>query len=176
MQIMKQLVKINSNGSFELNLKYFRHAKENIPINWEDGTPVLGQFFKDEMSSLLGLRRNIDDKIEQRHKDIAHSAQIIYEEALFNLLNFIYSKQLSKNLCIAGGCGANSVANGKITKMTKFRNIFVQPAAGDAGGSLGSALVIWHQLSKKRSPQLKVPFLGPSYSQKQVEELEFPIS
>jgi len=167
---MRKLVKINSNGSFELNLKYFRHAKENIPINWENGTPVLGQFFKNEMSSLLGSRRNFNDEIEQRHKDIAHSAQIIYEEALFNLLNFIYSKQRIENLCIAGGCGANSVANGKITKMTKFKNVFVQPAAGDAGGSLGSALFTWHELSKKRSPELKVPFLGPSFSQKKVDE------
>ena len=86
---MRKLVKTNSNGSFELNLKYFRHAKENIPINWEDGSPLLGQFFKNEMSSLLGAKRNFNDEIEQRHKDIAHSAQIIYEEALFNLLNFI---------------------------------------------------------------------------------------
>lgn len=167
---MKKLVKTNPNGSFELNLKYFRHAKENIPINWDQGSPLLGEFFKEEMTSLFGKRRNAGDLVEQKHKDIAHSAQIIYEDAFFNLLNFIYSKHSSSNLCIAGGCGANSVANGKITKMTKFKNVFVQPAAGDAGGALGSALAVWHQISKIRSPEMKAPFLGPHFSDKEVDK------
>ena len=96
-----------------------------------------------------GKPRIKNNEITQFHKDLAHSTQALYEKAYFNLLNKIYENYKNENICIAGGCGMNSVANGKVTKFTPFKKVYIQPAAGDAGGALGAAYTTWHKILKK---------------------------
>ncbi len=170
MNEMRELVKLLSNGKFILNLNYFLHTKEFIPIKWDKGAPILGNHYSNHFFKLFGMPRKKNEQLTQKHKDIASSAQFMYEESFFNLLNHTYKLHGSENLCIAGGCGANSVANGKISQRTPFKNIFVQPAAGDAGGAIGSALELWHNISKERCSPLRSSYLGHSYKNNQVEE------
>jgi carbamoyltransferase len=103
--------------------------------------------------------------------DIARSAQAMYEEAFFHLLRALHRTHPSDQLCIAGGCGANSVANGKVTLATPFRRVYVQAAAGDAGGALGAALEVWHGLGKPRSTPMRHAYLGSQPAPGEVEEL-----
>ena len=110
-----------------------------------------------------------EEVIEQRHKDIACSLQYLYESAFFNLLNKIYEKYKIKELCIAGGCGANSVANGKITSKTPFESVYIHPSPGDSGGALGAALAIWNDLSNKRSPEMKNIYTGYESSNQEIK-------
>jgi carbamoyltransferase len=103
--------------------------------------------------------------------DIARSAQAMYEEAFFHLLRALHRNHPSDQLCIAGGCGANSVANGKVTLATPFRHVYVQAAAGDAGGALGAALEVWHGLGRPRSAPMRHAYLGSQPAPGEVEEL-----
>ncbi len=161
---MNEIIKFDKFGKFYLNQKYFLHATEKINHQWSECVPVIDNLFSNRLIDLLGNPRNSQDKLQKKHKDIAHSAQLIYEKALFNLLNYIYSLYKVENLCIAGGCGANSVANGKIRKFTPFKKIYVHPAPGDAGGALGSAYEVWHKIQDKRCLPMGGAYLGPSFS------------
>ena len=136
---MRQIVHLLPNGGFQLNLRFFTHATQRLPHQWSHGSPVVGTHFSDVLIDLLGPARLPNEPLEQRHMDIARSAQAMYEESFFHLLNAHRRHPLDR-LCIAGGCGANSVANGKVTALTPFKQVYVQAAAGDAGGALGAAL------------------------------------
>lgn len=161
MEAMQKIIRIKDNGKYSLDLKFFQHAgKRNLDHQWSQGSPVVGKHWSKDLESLLGPARTDGQPLEQRHMDIARSAQMIYEDTLFNLLSFIYDKYGCPYLCIAGGCGANSVANGKITQRTRFKNIYVQAAAGDAGGALGAALDVWHQLGNVRCKPMTNAYLG----------------
>lgn len=165
---MRKIVKLKDNGKFELNLNYFRHHAENIEYEWENGSPLVGKLYSPELENLLGKVRKKNDKLTQHHKDIAHSVQAMYEEAFFNLLNKLFQKYNLDNLAISGGCGMNSVANGKILLKTPFKKVYVQAASGDAGGAVGAALTIWHRIGGK-SAKKKVnthdhAYWGPSFS------------
>lgn len=161
MDAMHKVINLAQNGKFSLNLKYFQHAgKKNLDHQWSHGSPVVGKHWSNELEDLLGPARIDGQPLEKRHIDIARSAQVIYEDALFNLLNFLYDQNQCPYLCISGGCGANSVANGKISLRTPFKNIYVQAAAGDAGGALGAALDLWHQLDKPRCQPMLNAYLG----------------
>ena len=102
-----------------------------------------------EFINLFGQPRLPSERLLQKHFDIAAAGQKVLEEAIFNLLNWLYKKTKTPNLCLAGGVVLNCVANGKITANTPFKNLFIQPAANDAGTSLGAALYVYHQLLKK---------------------------
>jgi carbamoyltransferase len=147
---MRDIVRLNKDGTFKLNLKYFRHHNENVVYTWNDCSPEVGTLFKPAMEKLLGPARKKGDELTQRHKDMARSAQAMYEEAFFNLLNALHKRYRVPNLALAGGCAMNSVANGKIYAQSNFRKIYIPAAAGDAGGAIGAALTVWHQLSKRR--------------------------
>ena len=165
---MHEIVKLKTNGQFELNLNYFRHHKEKIDYVWNDNSPHVGTLFSSELEKLLGLARSKEEPITQYHKDIAHSVQTMYEKAFFHLLNKLHSKYNLDNIAIAGGCGMNSVANGKILLNTPFKKIYVQAAAGDAGGAVGAALTVWHKIggekSKKRIEPHEHAYWGPSFT------------
>jgi carbamoyltransferase len=160
---MRQIVELQDDGSFRLNLRYFRHAREKVEYEWENGSPSVGTLFTAELASLLGPARDKDAPLEQHHKDIARSVQAMYEEAFFHLLNTLHRKHGGENVCVAGGCGMNSVANGKITLKTPFRNVYVQSAAGDAGGAIGAAYAVWHTLGGARGPAMDHAYLGPGF-------------
>ena len=165
---MREIVKLKSDGSFKLNLNYFRHHREKIDYEWENGSPHVGTLFSSNLENLLGPERTKDQELTQKHKDIAHSVQAMYEEAFFHLLNKLHEKYNLDNLTIAGGCGMNSVANGKVLIKTPFKKIYVQAAAGDAGGAIGAALMTWYKIggekSKKRIISHNHAYWGPSFT------------
>ena len=147
MDEMRQIVLLQDDGSYRLNMDYFIYHKEKIDYEWENGSPSVSRLFSDKLADLLGSVRKKGDELEQKHMDIAHSVQAMYEEAFFHLLNKLHAKHGSDNLCIAGGCGMNSVANGKVTLRSPFKNVYIQSAAGDAGGAIGAAFVVHYQLN-----------------------------
>jgi carbamoyltransferase len=159
-EAMRQIVRLQPDGTYRLDLRFFRHATERLPHQWSHGSPVVGVHWTPALEDLLGPARRSDEPLEQRHHDIARSAQAMYEEAFFHLLRAVHAARPVERLCIAGGCGANSVANGKVTVATPFREVFVQAAAGDAGGALGAALDVWHQLGGGRSAPMANAYLG----------------
>ena len=143
---LKTILILKPNGEFELNLKYFKFHKSNFNYTWNSGTVSIDDLYSNEMEILLGKSRAKDEELTEFHKDMAHSTQKIYEEAFLNIVNTLYNKYKSKNLCIAGGCGMNSVANGKVKKLTNFEIVYIQPDAGDAGGAIGSAFSTYHNI------------------------------
>jgi carbamoyltransferase len=149
---LRKVLRVRPNGLFKLELTYFRHHIENVDYRWDDCAPEIGNLYTPALEALLGLAaRRGNGAIEQQHNDLARSAQVIYEETLFSLLNHVYEKYRCPNLALAGGCALNSVANGKIYRQTPFRKLFVPPAAGDAGGAIGAALVVWQQVKRARA-------------------------
>ncbi len=172
---MRKIVLLQPDGSFKLNLDYFRHHREKIEYEWENGSPSVGTLFAPALADLLGPVRDKDDALEQRHKDIAHSVQAMYEEAFFHLLNMLHGRHKLDAVAVAGGCGMNSVANGKIRLRTPFKRVYVQSAAGDAGGAIGAALSVWHPVGgaagQKRGPVHDHAYWGPGYTDAQVGQV-----
>jgi len=164
--ILKELIDLKDDGSFRLNMKYFNYAT---------GLTMTNKKF----SKLFGekVRNPKKDLLTQFHMDIAASIQAAIEEIVLRLTSSISKETKIKNLCMAGGVALNCVANGKILKKNIFKNIWLQPAAGDAGGSLGAALAFWHQeLKNKRKVALtgddmKGSYLGPSYTNNEVQNI-----
>ena len=171
MEQMAQIVRLLPDGRFELNLRFFTHSSQRLPHQWSHGTPVVGSHFSSALSDLLGPARSADQPLEQRHKDIARSAQAMYERAFFHMLHALHRRHPLDQLCIAGGCGANSVANGKVTRSTPFKQVYVQAAAGDAGGAMGAALDVWHQLGQPRCQPMGAAYLGMQPAQGEIERL-----
>ncbi|OGO94594.1 MAG: hypothetical protein A3F10_04190 [Coxiella sp. RIFCSPHIGHO2_12_FULL_42_15] len=156
--ILNHLIDLQEDGSFQLNLKYFNFHHHQNMIN-------------DEFLSLFSQpKRSKDDTIQQFHMDIAASIQTVCEEVMLRIARHAKQITQAKNLCIAGGVGLNCVANGKILRENMFEKIWIQPAAGDAGGALGAALAAYHQhLQQKRivvneKDHMRGAYLGPAYS------------
>src|SRR3989442_12342943 len=108
---MRKVVWVKNDGPYRLNLKFFRHHNENVSYTWNNCTPEVGTLYTAELENLLCPTRKKDEPLAQLHKDIARSAQAMYEEALFALLNALYRKYRSDNLAPSGGCAMNAVAN-----------------------------------------------------------------
>ncbi len=169
---IKKILLLKPNGEFELNLKYFKFHKSNFNYTWNSGTVTIDDLYSSKIENLLGKSRVKGDELTDFHKDIAHSTQKVYEEAFLNIVNTLHEKYQSKNLCIAGGCGMNSVANGKVKKLTKFENVYIQPAAGDAGGAIGSAFSTYHNILKKpKSFVMKHAYWGNSYDESYINSV-----
>lgn len=168
---MRKIVRLHPDGSFDLDLQFFRHHRENVPYQWAAGSPELGDLFSPALEQLLGPRRLPSDDLEQRHRDIARSAQAMYEEAFFHLLDVLHRRSQFTDLALAGGCAMNSVANGKVRRMTPFRRVYVQAAAGDAGGAIGSAFVVWHALGGKRNFVMDHAYWGPAFDAANVSQI-----
>src|SRR3990172_3867980 len=110
---MRRIVLLQDDGTFRLNLDFFRHHKEKIEYEWENGAPHVGNLFSSALPELLGPARQKGDELTQRHKDIARSVQAMYEEAFFHLLAHLHWRYKLDALCLAGGCAMNSVATRK---------------------------------------------------------------
>ncbi len=161
---VKKLIDIKDDGTFRLDQKYFNYATGLTMTN-------------NKFNNLFGQkpRNPKKDKITQFHMDIAASIQKVTEEIMIKLSKSIKEEYQIKNLCLAGGVALNCVANGKILKEKIFENIWIQPAAGDAGGSLGAALVLWYtEQDNKRivNPldDMKGSYLGNEFTQEQIEK------
>jgi carbamoyltransferase len=168
---LRQVIIVESNGKFRLNLDYFLHTSSNgVAMAWQDAQPVIGQIYSDKLSNLLGPVRNSDDPLEDKHRDIASSLQAMLEEAYFALLNRAAEVTGKKKLALAGGVGYNSVANGKIFAKTPFDDVYIQAAAGDAGTAIGAAFAVQNQeLGNPRDFVMEDAYWGPSYSEDIVE-------
>lgn len=168
---MRRIVRLRPDGGFELDLSYFRHHREKLAFEWRGGSPEFADLFTPALEDLLGPRRHSTDMLNDRHRDIARSAQAMYEEAFFNLLNAQYVRHKLPNIALAGGCAMNSVANGKIRRMTPFKNVYVQSAAGDAGGAIGAAFAVWHKHGGKRLFVMDHAYWGPEFGADHIERL-----
>ena len=146
-------VRIYDDGTFRLNSGFIDYhlARQGL--------------FLDETIRVLGKNRLPDEEITQRHMNIARSTQVVTEEIILRMVNYLHRRTNVDNLCMAGGVAFNCVANGRLFDNTPFRNVFIQPAAGDAGTAIGAALYIYHKYTREpRSYQMKSAYLGPSYT------------
>jgi carbamoyltransferase len=163
MDAMRKIVRLKPDGAYELDLSYFCHHKEQVTYQWADGSPEFNDLFAPALERLLGLRRAPEDPLDDRHRDIARSVQAMYEEAFFHLIGALQKRYGLTNLALAGGCAMNSVANGKVRRMTPFQRVYVQSAAGDAGGAIGAAFALWHNLGGARSFVMDHAYWGPQF-------------
>ena len=161
--ILDKLIDLKEDGSFRLNQSYFNYAT---------GLTMVNQKFAD----LFGepIRKPDTDKLTQFHMDIAASVQAVTEEIVLTMTRSLAREYNIPNLCMAGGVALNCVANGKILRDKAFKDIWIQPASGDAGGALGGALAVWHkELNKPRkvnpNDAMQASYLGPSYKQNAIE-------
>ena len=170
--LLESVIAKQSDGEFELNLELFRHHKLKLDMQWSDKSPVFPRLFNDRLEDLIGPRREPKEELTNYHLDIACAAQSIYEEIFFHILNYAGTISSSKNLCLSGGCAMNSAANGKIYENTKFKNVYVQPAAGDAGGAIGAA---YEALSVVKGSnqrfEMQHAYWGPSFSNNDIENI-----
>jgi len=161
---MREIVHVQGDGTFRLNLQCFRHHNENVSYTWNDCSPEVGTLYRREaLEAILGPERKKGDPLEQRHKDLARSAQAMYEEAFFALLEKLHARYRCPNLALSGGCAMNSVANGKVYLRSPFRKMYLPASAGDAGGAIGAAFAVSAQLSTLTpQPSIGAPASGPA--------------
>lgn len=165
--------------TFELNLDYFLHHKEGISMAWEDGAPKVEPFHSELLEKRLGLALNPRAEMGVREQNIAASLQRVTEEIIFHLLNRLHALAPNDNVVLVGGCAMNSVANGKVTSQTPFKNAYIPAGAADNGTSFGAAFAVWHQtLKKPRTFRLEHAFWGPSFSNAQcrIAAEKFPVT
>ena len=160
MDKMNELIKLNEDGSYELNMEYFQFHTSSESM------------FTPKLSELLGEPRIPNGPIDKRHEDIAASVQHCLEMALDNILKKAYELTKQENLCLAGGIALNGVANFKCFKKSPFKKIFIQPAAGDSGGALGAAM--YGYLTRSSEPRKIIKrhgsLLGPQFSNDRIKE------
>ncbi len=166
----ESIFKLLPKGKFCLNPQYFSQFNGEESLSWNEGQPHVGELFSAKWQQLFGPVRKTDEPILQKHMDIAASVQASLETIYFHVLNHLHSLTRVDNLCLAGGVAFNSVANGKITKNTPFKNVYIQPAAGDSGTALGAALYYYHQKNTV-SNQFEMPHAqwGSTFTNAQIE-------
>ena len=160
-QIKSKLIDIKDDGTFRLDMDYFNYAT---------GLTMTSARFHNLFG---GPPRQAESEITQREMDLARSVQVVTEEIVLKLGDTVHKETGCKNLCMAGGVALNCVANGKLTREGSFDNIWIQPAAGDAGGAVGAALAVWHQYLDNEKPvtandTMCGSYLGPEYSQHEI--------
>jgi carbamoyltransferase len=152
-----------------LNLDYFSHHSKGVEMTWYGGEPVLGMIFSHKMVEEFGNARSPRSELQQRDMDLAASVQLVLEENYFALLNFVQKQTGHTVVCLAGGVALNCVANGMIFERTNFRDVYVQPAAHDAGTSIGAALYVQHQeLKVPRCFEMRHVYYGPEYTDSEI--------
>ncbi len=167
---MMEIVQPDGEGAFKLNLDYFTHHVRGVEMSWEEGTPRIGRVYSDKLVEAFGEPRVARSEITTHHRDLAASLQKCLEFHVFRLLGHLHRTTGSRNLCFAGGVAYNSVANGLIRRQTPFRDVFIQPAAGDSGTALGVACYIWNTLlGRPRSYVMEHAYLGPEFSSAEIE-------
>ncbi len=167
--ILKELIELADDGSYRLNLRYF---------NYDGGSRMTSRHF-DRLFG--GPPREPESPLTQREMDLARSIQVVTEEAILRMARHLHKTTGMSRLCMAGGVALNCVANGRLLREGPFAEIWIQPAAGDAGGAIGAALAAWHHyLGKARPPTgakdgMRAALLGPSYDNAQIESELAPL-
>lgn len=161
---MRKIVRISSDGCFELDLDYFVHHAEGVTMAWNEAEPKLGILFSDKLVKTFGDPRPVRGEYTKHHHDVAASLQAMLEEAEFALVRKLEKETGQKALCMAGGVALNSAFNGKVLPNTAFTDIHIHPAAGDAGTSLGVCYYIYnHLLGNPRNFVMENAYTGPQY-------------
>ncbi|MDB6155831.1 MAG: putative carbamoyl transferase, NodU family [Chthoniobacteraceae bacterium] len=152
--------------TFALNLDYFTHHRQGIAMSWNGGVPQVNPFHSARLEKELGPARVSRAELTKKHENIAASLQAVTEEIVFHLLNRLHRKYPVDQVCLAGGVAMNSVANGKVSRNTPFRHVFVPVGAADNGTALGAAFHVWHRgLKKPRSFVLDHAYWGDEASE-----------
>jgi carbamoyltransferase len=163
MDVMRDVLRRTSRA-FSLNMKYFIHGSRAIDWNFEGGPPTLGPMFSRRLEDALGPARQEGEPLTQRHRDIAASAQLRLEEVLLPLLRSVRKRTGSPRLALAGGVALNVTANTKIRESTGFEDVYIPPAANDAGTSIGAGLYVLHdELHQPRNFEMVHAYYGPQY-------------
>jgi carbamoyltransferase len=161
---VRDVVRIDGD-QIRLNLDYFRHHTEGVEMSWNGGEPVVGTVYSANFVDKFGAPRVPRAELTQRDMDVASSAQAVLEEIYFALINYVKKMTGQRAICLAGGVALNCVANGMLFSKTDFRDLYIQPAAHDAGTSIGAALYVWHQLLERpRTYQMRHVYYGNEYS------------
>lgn len=175
LEAFRDIVRFTPHGGefgFRLGLDYFTHHRTGPEMSWaeSDKTPVLGKMFSDAMSKRLGgSPRQPDEPLEQRHRNLAAALQARLEEVYLGMLRKLAAKTKAKAVCLSGGVAFNCVANGKIFDQTPFEQVYVHPAAGDAGLAVGAAYYVWNQILRRpRSFLMDHAYWGPGYTTEQI--------
>lgn len=168
---VRDVIHLTDDGLFKLNLKYFRKGTAGVITYDENNIPVVASMYSEYMVEKFGKPRAKDEPLTQEHKDLAASVQRVTEEVIFHLLNHLHKKTGLDSVCIAGGVAQNSVANGKITRNTGFKNVYIPSAGHDAGISMGAGLWVQHQLlGQKRSPIFSA-YTGSRFSNDEIKKI-----
>ena len=157
---IKEIIDIKPDGSFRLKLELF---------DYEHGNAMFNSAFEEHMGR---PRRPLEDgEMDTHYKDVARSIQEVTNEVMVKLATSAMVRAGSRNLCMAGGVALNCVANGHILRQTPVEKLYIQPAAGDAGGAMGAAYVVWNQLlGKPQGPRLPTPYLGPGFTEEEIRQ------
>ena len=167
---LRDVLLFKDNGLFELNLKYFRSAKSGVISYGDNHIPEVAPLFSEYMSSKFGAVRKKEEPLSQYHKDLAASVQRITEELIFHILTHLQKATGLENVCIAGGVAQNSVANGKLSRFSGFKKIYIPSAGHDAGISMGSALYLYnHLLDQPRAAPIYTAYTGSHFSNDEIE-------
>jgi carbamoyltransferase len=168
---LRDVLIFEDNGLFRLDLKYFRSAKSGIISYGEDHIPVVAPLYSEHLTEKFGAVRKKEEPLSQYHKDLGASIQRITEELIFHILNHLQKQTGICNICVAGGVAQNSVANGKLTRNTGFKNVYIPSAGHDAGISMGAALYVYNHIKQQpRSQPIWSAYTGSRFSNEEIEQ------
>ena len=170
LEALRRIVRLKPRGRFELDLDYFVHWAEGVDMTWEGTSPRLGRIYSRKFIEKFGPPRHPGADITPHHANVAASLQACLEEAEFHIVRHLQAATGRTALCMAGGVALNSTFNGKVLLETAFQDIFIQPAAGDAGTALGAAYYVYHQvLGQPRAFVMTDAYTGPCFRNGTVE-------
>ena len=171
LEALKEVIQLTNDGLFKLNGRFFRNGREGLISYDAQHVPHVAAMYTDVMVERFGAVRNKDEPPGQHHKDLAASVQRMTEEVIFHLLNDLHKKTGLDNICIAGGVAQNSVANGKITRHTPFKNVYIPSAGHDAGISMGAALYVQHEQEDLQRQVIYSAYTGSHFSNTAIKEM-----
>ena len=159
-----------SKGDFKLNLNFFQHHSKEINMKWNDESPKFDNLYSDNLNKLFDYNFK-NQEISELHFDLAKSVQDKYEEIIINYIKYYKEKNDTSYLALSGGCAMNSLANGAILKKLKFKDIYIPPAPGDAGGAIGAAILCNKQYFNNFKTYYTNPYLGGKILKQNIETL-----
>ncbi|MCP5048094.1 MAG: carbamoyltransferase, partial [bacterium] len=166
---MGDIISYTGGGNYRLNLEYFKHHRLKLDYRWESGEPEFPDIYSQAFVERFGRARGSGEEVTGFHKNFASSMQGHVEGIIFEILEHVYDRVGIDKLSFAGGVAMNSVVNGKIIGNTSFRDVYIPPAAGDAGTSMGAAFYVWnHLLGNERSFRLDSGYWGPEYFEDEI--------
>ncbi len=165
---LHDVVKLTKDGLFKLNLQYFRKGTQGIIDYDEKHVPIVAPLFSELMVEKFGKPRKKEEELTTFHRNLAASVQRFTEEVIFHVLNHLHKQTGLTDVCIAGGVAQNSVANGKITRNTPFKNVYIPSAGHDAGISMGAALFVQHQQKNMQRSPIFSAYTGSKWTNEEI--------